>query len=251
MKIIDKIACQYKSLSDRYPNTPRLVLPIQALMLFFRKTIRHIVAEVSERRYDKAWGINTRGEILGDRLMLASEIQGQANGYAGTPPAIAEHLIRLVADRARGFSFVDYGAGKGRVLLIAVRFPFDRVIGVEASEPLVGVATTNAALFARKHPDLCPIQVLHIDAKNFEIPQNSCVFFFYDPFKSDLMEIIGEKILSSFLSNPRKIFIIYYHPSFAYVFKAPFMLQQDVTDLPEGAMNRYGTPTAAVFETVF
>lgn len=98
----------------------------------------------------------TGGEIIGKRLMIAPEKKTYAKGYAGTPPTVAEHLIGLVADRARGFTFIDYGAGKGRVLLIAARYQFDRVVGVELSEPLIRVAAANIAVYAQKHPDRCP-----------------------------------------------------------------------------------------------
>jgi SAM-dependent methyltransferase len=214
------------------------------------KAVRRTIARAAERRYDRALGIDTRGEIVGKRLMMSPEGQAYAKGYAGTPPSVAESLIGAVADKTRGFTFVDFGAGKGRVLLIAARYPFARVVGVELSGPLIGIARTNVAAYAQRYPGGCPIDLVHGDASNYELPRTSCVLFFYRPFQADLMELIGERVRASFTANPRKMFVIYYFPAFAYVFETPFMRRHDITDLPAGPMNRYGRPTAAIFETL-
>jgi SAM-dependent methyltransferase len=250
MPIVDKIRGRCKAWADRHSKTPLLLWPALGLVLLIRKMVRHTIAQVAEWRYDKVLGIDTGGEIIGKRLMIKPETRAYAKGYAGTPPTVAEHLIGLVADRARGFTFVDYGAGKGRVLLIAARYQFDRVIGVEVSEPLILVAVANVGLYAQKHPGLCPIELVQTDAAKYELPHTPCVLFFYDPFQASLMEHIGNRVRASFLANPRKLFIIYYFPAFAYVFEAPFMRRQDITDLPGGSMNRYGKPTASIFETL-
>ena len=248
--IFDEMRDRYKAWADRHHKMSRPLWPILGAVWLVRKKIRYTIARAAERRYDKALGIDTGGEIVGKRLMLGPEQASYAKGYAGTPPRVAEHLIGLVADRARGFTFVDYGSGKGRVLLIAARYQFDRVVGLEVSEPLIRLAAANVAAYARNHPELRPIELVQADAANYEIPETPCVLFFYDPFQASLMERIGQQVQASFVVKPRKLFIIYYSPALAYVFDAPFMRREDVTDLPDGPMNRYGKPTAAIFETL-
>ena len=215
-----------------------------------RKKARYTVAQAAEWRYDNALGIDTGGEITGKRLMISHERSASAKGYAATPPAIAERLIGLVADRARGYTFVDYGAGKGRVLLIAARHQFGRVVGIELSEPLIRIAAANIRAYGRRYPELRPIELLQIDAADYELPEDPCVLFFYDPFQASLMEQVGRRVRESFLANPRKLFIIYYTPTFTHVFEASFMRRQDISKLPGGTMNRYGKPRAAIFETL-
>ena len=41
------------------------------------------------------------------------------------------------------FTFVDFGAGKGRVLMMACEYPFKQVIGVELSRKLHATASRN------------------------------------------------------------------------------------------------------------
>jgi SAM-dependent methyltransferase len=250
MALFDELRSRCKVWADQHDKMSLPLWLALGLLSLIRKIVRHTIAEAAERRYDKTLGIDTGGEIIGTQLRMAPEERAYAKGYAGTPPTVAERLIGLVADRARGFTFIDYGAGKGRVLLIAARHQFDRVVGVELSEPLIRVAAANIAAYAPRHPGLCPIELVQTDAANYELPQTPCVLFFYDPFQADLMERIGQRVRESFVANPRKLFIIYYFPAFAHVFEAPFMRRQDVTDLPGGPMNRYGKPTASIFETM-
>jgi SAM-dependent methyltransferase len=243
MAIFDQIRGWYKASA----NIP---WPAQGLVLLISKMIRHTIARAAELRYDKALGIDTGGKVVGKRLMITPETRASAKGYAGTPPTVAKRLIDLVADKATGFTFVDYGAGKGRVLLIAASYQFERVIGVELSDPLIRIAAANIGLYAQKHPGLCPIELVQTDAAMYELPQTPCVLFFYDPFQASLMEHIGKRVHDSFRAHPRKLFIIYYFPAFAHVFDAPFMRRQDVAKLPGGLMNRYGRPAASIFETL-
>jgi hypothetical protein len=227
----------------------RLLRPARVPRLIGR-AVRRTLVRAAERRYDRELGIDTGGEIIGKRLMMTAEEEVGAKGYAGTPPLVAEHLIGLVAERARGFTFIDYGAGKGRVLLIAAGYPFDRVVGIELSEPLIRVADANVAAYARNRPGLAPINLVHADALAYELPPGPCVLFFYDPFEAGLMKQIGQRVHDSFQAHPRKMFVIYYFPAFGHVFEAPFMQRHDVADLPTGSMNRYGKATAAIFETM-
>jgi hypothetical protein len=247
---LDEMRGRYEAWADRHQNVPRPLWPAVGLLSLIIKKTRHTIAQIAERRYDNALGIDTGGEIVGERLMISSDRMPHAKGYAGTPPAIAKHLIGLVAHKAKGFIFIDYGAGKGRVLLIAAGYQFSRVLGIELSEPLIRVASANIAAYAQGHPELRPIELVQIDAANYNLPDTPCVLFFYDPFEASLMERIGQRVRESFLANPRKLFILYYSPAFAHVFEAPFMQRWDVLDLPDGPMNRYGKPTAAIFETL-
>jgi SAM-dependent methyltransferase len=214
-----------------------------------RKAARRAIARGAELRYDRTLGIDTGGEITGKHLMTPPG-SAAAKGYAGTPPEIAERLIGWVVDRARGFTFIDYGAGKGRVLLIAARHPFERVVGIELSEPLIRIASANVAAYRLRHPELCAIELIQADALDYVLPQTPCVLFFYDPFEAGLMARIGQKVRESFIANPRKLFIIYYSPAYPDAFEAPFMQRHDITDLSDGPMNRYGKQSAAIFETL-
>ncbi len=74
--------------------------------------------------------------------------------------------------RARDVSsddvFVDFGSGMGRILLLAVQYPFRRVVGVELSEELNEIAKANVA--ANRRRQRCGI--VHAFSPCFGLPDS-------------------------------------------------------------------------------
>lgn len=206
-------------------------------------------ARASETKFDRSLGIDTGGTVHVPNLGVDEKRAQSATAYDATPARIAEHLIDLIADRARGFTFIDMGSGKGRVLLLAARRPFARVVGVELSERLCRIARDNAAKFARRFPDLAPISIHNVDAAEYRIPDGPCVLYFYNPFDSSILDRIVANMRSSYERNPRKIVVVYYNPKFPDVFGDLFVVTDRVEKLPPDPMDRFGGFEALVFET--
>lgn len=233
-------------MAETRPWLRRLRQPAQLPILMW-KTIRHpFTLAAAEARYDRRFGIDTAGFIPGaDGATAAWGV-----GYDGTSPAIAEHLIRQVAGRARGATFIDIGAGKGRVLLIAARHPFDKVIGVELTEELVRIARQNAATMARRFPDLAPIEIVLGNALEYALPDTPCVLFFYRPFTGEVAERVIRRIAASARSKPRPISVLYYTQDFPAGFDDPVFTRRDIRNLPSDRMERFRKFgfRAAIFE---
>src|SRR5690349_2113077 len=104
-------------------------------------------AQAAEKRYDRRLGIDTGGWIQPQDLDIDGAAAGRSEAYAATPPRIAEFLIARIAEHTgnaiKDFTFVDVGSGKGRVLLIAARFAFRKVVGLEQSSALNAIAADN------------------------------------------------------------------------------------------------------------
>ncbi len=128
--------------------------------------------------------------------------------YDTTPwsalPRIFKHL-RLDFKR---FTFVDMGAGKGRVVLAASAFPFTSVIGVEFSPALCRIAKNNLVKCRFLRQRAQRIQVTECDATEFAIPDTPCIFFFYNPFSFEFMNLVVCNILESYRKSPRDIYLI-------------------------------------------
>src|SRR5207247_9496640 len=109
------------------------------------------------------------------------------------------------------YVFVDMGSGKGAVLLYASEFPFKRIIGVEFSARLHGIAEQNIATYRRKTMKCRDIQSVCIDAAVYAIPPEQAVFFLFNPFKGKVMEGFVDNVGRSLSRHPRDIVVIYYH----------------------------------------
>jgi SAM-dependent methyltransferase len=92
--------------------------------------------------------------------------------------------------------FIDFGSGKGRVLLIASRFPFRRIIGVELSEQSSAVARRNVERNS-KRSRCADVRILTCDATEYEIPDDVTVAYFCDPFEGAAFQTVLDRLIAS------------------------------------------------------
>lgn len=115
--------------------------------------------------------------------------------------------------------FVDFGSGKGRVLLEAARHPFARVVGVEVSEQLNEVARRNLA--RRGHRFACrDVEVVTSDAADFVVPDDLTVAYLYNPFAGHTFDAVVRNMVESLDRRPRKVTVIYANPQMGAVLLA-------------------------------
>jgi SAM-dependent methyltransferase len=194
----------------------------------------------AEWRYDRRLGIDTWGYIEPSRLDISEGSQKLSYAYGGTPPGIAKFLIAMVAPRAKGFTFLDIGSGKGRVLLIAARFPFGRVVGFEHSEQLNEVAASNARQFAKHYPDMVPVELVCGDAKRLPLPDGPLVIFLFNPMTREATTEFAASVKASYQRNPRKIICLYYYAGYADEFaKLDIFPVQKLVVPPPDPTDRY------------
>jgi SAM-dependent methyltransferase len=107
--------------------------------------------------------------------------------------------------------FVDFGCGKGRVLLCAARYPFARVVGVEISPRLSEIARRNVER-ARSRLACQRIEVVTCDAFDFPVPDDMTYAYFFHPFIGDTSRQVLEAIIASIDRRPRHVTLIYALP---------------------------------------
>jgi len=108
--------------------------------------------------------------------------------------------------------FVDFGSGKGRVVWQAAHFPFARVVGVEISPQLNGIARNN--IEAGKRRLKCRnVELVTADAAEFEVPDDMTYAYFYAPFDGEVFAKVIENIIASLDRRPRPVTLIYANPS--------------------------------------
>jgi SAM-dependent methyltransferase len=142
-----------------------------------------------------------------------SESTRDAKWYAPSDISVFERALASVPMDPRVFTFVDYGSGKGRVLILAARLPFQRVIGVEFSASLHRIAEQNISQATKRIPLAC--QEVHsscCDATAFNLPDGPLLCYFYNPFGPLIMQRVMDRLAHSLTVAPRPIFIVYVHP---------------------------------------
>ncbi|MCW3017742.1 MAG: hypothetical protein JWN10_50, partial [Solirubrobacterales bacterium] len=109
---------------------------------------------------------------------------------------------------------LDYGAGKGRVLLAAARFPFGRIVGLELNEADAEIARANAGIAAPRRR--CPqIEVVVADARVWPVPDDVTYIYLFNPFWGETFVEMLDRVLESLDRRPRQLTIIYANPTCA------------------------------------
>ncbi|HJO04727.1 MAG TPA: class I SAM-dependent methyltransferase [Acidobacteriota bacterium] len=179
--------------------------------------------------FDLRHGTDTDGEIPVHLLGHSDEVARQAVSYEATEPAAFRHMVGELPICHRSYTFIDLGSGKGRVVILAARHPFRRIIGVEASTSLHTIASQNMRAWARAGNDTRHIRLVHADASKLEIPDDPCVIYLFNPFRERAMARLVLHLKWSLQRQPRDLWLIYYNPQFGYMLEnSPFMARARV-----------------------
>ena len=116
-------------------------------------------------------------------------------------------MLNRVPIEPKKISFLDYGSGKGRALAAAASKPFQKVAGVEFADKLCSISRENIASMRNKKSKL--INIHHMDATKFDVPDDVNVVYFFNPFAGIVLENVINNIKSSLNRKPRKLYIIF------------------------------------------
>jgi SAM-dependent methyltransferase len=112
------------------------------------------------------------------------------------------------ADVSEDDVFLDLGSGKGRIVLLAARYPFKRVIGVELVDRLSAIARRNVAT-CRVRPRCRDIELVTADVVGYRIPDDVTVVFLFNPFQGPILDAAVASLIASVDRRPRTVRVIY------------------------------------------
>jgi hypothetical protein len=186
----------------RVPGIRRLFISIDILLCIFQRYL--------DSSIDRQYGIDTSGVIRLKNLTIESKNVEWATWYEPMSVKIFKQIMHHLAINFAEFEFIDFGSGKGRVLLLASNYGFKKIIGVEFAKDLADIANKNVAIWDRYTRKQNNIQTICMDAAEFPIPNVPVVIFFYSPFKGKVMEQVLKNISNSFAMSPREILLVFY-----------------------------------------
>ena len=139
--------------------------------------------------------------------------------------------------------------------MLAARYPFSKVMGVEHSPALVDLARQNIARASARDAQLAPLEIVLADATAWELPARPLVLFFYYPFETSIMEKVAERIVASGRDSPRKLFLLFFNSDpYEAVFKRHFppslFRREIVDDLPRDRTAPAWGHRAVIFESL-
>jgi hypothetical protein len=173
---------------------------------------RQALHKASERIHEKFYGVRTAGWVSEESLGY-TQGDGRVH-YTPIPYSALKRLLSAVVPDPGKDVFIDWGSGMGRVLTLASTYAYRRVIGVEYSPALCAAAEQNLKT-ARVRRRCGEVNVLNVDAREFPIPDDASVMFFYNPFRGELLSEVVQRIHSSWLAHRRPLtFLVSNHAGF-------------------------------------
>jgi hypothetical protein len=171
--------------------------------------------------FDAEFGTDTGGVIWAEELRDRNRKASVHNtGYYATAPSLFKQALSGLEIDFERFTFVDLGAGKGRVLLLASNYPFQQVIGVEFVPELQAVATENISRYHPASRQCQQVQCVLSDVRDYEYPEGPLVVFMWHPFTGPVFERVIANLEKSLEQDPREVYLVYLKPDFEHVLAA-------------------------------
>lgn len=171
--------------------------------------------QVSE--FDKQYGVDTDGRFGGwtylSDLNIPSSNWIDGNDYAAIEPIRFKHVLAGFDIAFEDYTFVDFGSGKGRALLLASEFPFRRILGLEFSPELHTIAEQNIRRYRSASQRCRDIQSLNVDFADYLLPSEPSILFFFHPCHTRVLSGVVAGIRRSLFSHPRPLYIAYVAPT--------------------------------------
>jgi SAM-dependent methyltransferase len=206
-----------KSLRDRGLVTSlrrSFLLPIHLLREY--RAAKALRNEQQPSAFDRTYGVDTDGKFDGwthlSDLDIASPSWIDGNDYAAIEPVRFNFILQSLEVAFEEYTFVDFGSGKGRALLLASEFPFRRIIGIEFSRELHQIAERNILQYRSIGQKCLDIESQNQDFVDFVLPKEPLMLYFFDPCKVYVFSRVLSRIYESLTENPRPLYLVYVAP---------------------------------------
>lgn len=170
-----------------------------------------------EIRGERKYGIDT---IKIDRLQdekIESENLLHASIYQASNYYLIEKAFDYLKSEKVNYALLDYGCGKGRILVVAAHYGFKNITGIDFSKLFCIEAEANVEKIKSKFP-ATNFNIICADAAVYKIENYQNAFFFFNPFDEVVLLKVVKNLLFSLKEFPRKIYVIYINPLHKEIF---------------------------------
>ena len=161
--------------------------------------------------FDSKYGVDTATDVLLDEYDVPEEATRGAGYYQAIHEGVLRTIISNLVPDTQAFDFIDIGSGKGKALLVASKFPFRRVLGVELSPRLHAVAAANIQAFTASAEAVCgDVSSACIDARELSGLGDKTLLFVFNPFEEGPMQDFVKRLETE--AKDRTVFVAYLNP---------------------------------------
>ncbi|MBY0504654.1 MAG: class I SAM-dependent methyltransferase [Bryobacteraceae bacterium] len=157
--------------------------------------------------FDYAHGVDTYSEVSKDELFTGDRHALQ-NRYFPSTFALIELAFAearaILGDEIRQCNLLDYGSGKGKVLIAGARYGFALSRGIEYTERMHAVAGRNIAKLGLGQQ----VELIHGDAAEFVPSPKDRVVYLFNPFEGEVLDR-AMRNLRSVTPEGKRVLVVY------------------------------------------
>lgn len=222
--------CHAASVEGRIPATRRL---LGVLWEFLQEsTPERLRSRFGDADYDWDYRVNTTSGAVGWRDRLIGMFH---SAYQPTEPAAFHEMLNALRQHARvtfeQLTFIDFGSGKGRTLLMASDYPFQRIIGVELLPSLHAIAEENIGKYRSESQKCFAVESICDDATDFVFPQEPLLIYLFNPLPESGMRRVMANLRQSLEEHARPVFLVYHNPLLEHTIEESRKFQKLVGNL--------------------
>jgi precorrin-6B methylase 2 len=192
----------------------------------FKALVRYAFrSKIADSNYDRRNSTDTARRIANEKLEMSDpEAQSHATCYRTASERFIGYLISHLGINYPEYDFVDIGCGKGRVLLVASKFPFRSIYGIELSQAAFEIAEKNIRTYRCADQKCFNIHIRNVDARSFEPYVANTVYYFLEPFDTVILTAVLAKLSSKMRGHGKIIYVVCIWSDLAAVIKLFEML---------------------------
>lgn len=173
----------------------------------------------ADQAFDKKWGTDTSRPISVHDLDIGRARIAQCNRYEASSEAMLSAPLAALRIDPGGYDFIDYGAGKGRVMMMALQAGFRSVTGIELSARLCATAQSNLTMFSRDCAAARDARVIGTDATMYLPTGSQILAYFYNPFDASIMDVVRQRLEQTLRTATERVVVVYANAEHAAVFR--------------------------------
>jgi SAM-dependent methyltransferase len=218
------VAWWYRNIFELgFPGTLKLLL--HELWSFLRDaTPSRRKQRYGDIEFDCDYRVNTTSAGVSLRTHFLGVLAG--GPYQPSDPVLLrETLANLEIDYSE-FIFIDLGSGKGRALLLASDYPFQRIIGVELLPEFHCIALDNIAKYRSDNQKCFAIECLLGDAEEYSFPPAPLVLYLFNPLPEVGLRRVIARLEESLREHPRPVYVLYLNPMLEHILAESSLLRK-------------------------
>nr|RPI78206.1 MAG: class I SAM-dependent methyltransferase [Chloroflexota bacterium] len=199
----------------------------------FKYAFQSLAYKLQDHFFDLKYGTDTGGKIWTPKVAISVDYLEKGRSYKATRLKPI-HTVLNELSLSRELPFVDVGSGKGRVLLLAMEYGFQKITGIEYSGALCKIAEENVRAYQKRTGSAADIRIYEMDATRYEFEGEESVLYLFNPLNHAGMEVFFYNVQRSLEAHDRELWIIYNNPKHGEFMKSLDFLEEHRIFILEG-----------------